>query len=638
MASESTEEADPGETEIESDIASLVRERAGGECENCGSDDSLEIYNTGDGDSFSLSAIKLLCRSCYEEKYTDKSLSQEEVIRYLEQHELPFVTASMVAGEFDVSTTTARKRLTELLTAGDIDQYEHKRQKFYFLSDYQAVNDVVDGLRKHIDMSDLEPDSVEAFARHPYKIIPRGETGEYFVVVPDFLNFSIGHLHDKTEGWRTYIIGRHVEWFSDLPEEVREEVSLRKRYEDVRMDGNMIELPSEEERERLWSDFDGQDGGLHQRKEDTKIQVQKGKEFEVLAKIIDGGNLPFTPSPVDSEDIRPAPSGVTLRDYQEEAWDTLEEFGQVGVFWPMGVGKSFFGLYSGSRIKGEKLVVVPSTSLEQQWEEMIKENAPEPDSWDIRTYQYLSHSDGTNLDQYQGEGAPKLIIFDEAHYVPANQFSKLATISTDYRIGLSASPYREDNREEYIFALTGVPVGMDWQDLVRLGAVEYPDVRVFSYRTQRQKREDLYELVDQKPGDGLIFCDSLEQGEVISDELDVPFVNGDTPADNRIDIIKENRVVVVSRVADEGLSIPSLDWTIEHDFLGKSRRQEMQRTGRLMHGDQTGDDGGQRGDAAADASAGLHVIQMTDEEIENSSERLWSLEEQGFNIDYQRRA
>lgn len=38
-------------------------------------------------------------------------------------------------------------------------------------------------------------------------------------------------------------------------------------------------------------------------------------------------------------------------------------------------------------------------------------------------------------------------------------------IDTKYRIGLSASPYREDDRTEYIFALTGMPVGIDWQDL-----------------------------------------------------------------------------------------------------------------------------------------------------------------------------
>ncbi|WP_241432276.1 hypothetical protein [Halogeometricum borinquense] len=45
--------------------------------------------------------------------------------------------------------------------------------------------------------------------------------------------------------------------------------------------------------------------------------------------------------------------------------------------------------------------------------------------------------------------------------------------------------------------ITGMPVGIDWQDFVRYGVVEYPDVHVYSYRTKRQKRQDLYSLEEK---------------------------------------------------------------------------------------------------------------------------------------------
>lgn len=186
-----------------------------------------------------------------------------------------------------------------------------------------------------------------------------------------------------------------------------------------------------------------------------------------------------------------------------------------------------------------------------------------------------------------------------------------------------------------------MPVGVDWQNLVRYGVVEYPDVHVYSYRTHRQKREDLYRLARQKPGKGLIFCDSREKGQQISEELEVPFVNGDTPSGGRLEIIRDNRIVVVSRVADEGMSISDLDWSIEYDFLGGSRRQEMQRTGRLMHGDGSDIDAAEgkseAADAVVDAANGLHIVQMTDAEIDKHSERLYSLTEKGFDIQYERR-
>jgi len=225
------------------------------------------------------------------------------------------------------------------------------------------------------------------------------------------------------------------------------------------------------------------------------------------------------------------------------------------------------------------------------------------------------------------------------HYIPADTFSQLAMIDTTYRIGVSASPYREDDRTEFIFALTGMPVGMNWNNLVKYGNVEYPDVHVYLYRTQRQKRQDLYDMASQKPGKGLIFCDSKDRGNEISDELNIPFVSGDTPPDKRMDIIDQNNRVVASRVADEGMSLPDLNWSIEHDFQGSSSRQELQRLGRVMHGDDTSpDDETPTSESPTIGSNGLHIVQMTDDEMEKFGDRLQALQEKGINTQLERRA
>lgn len=473
-------------------------------------------------------------------------------------------------------------------------------------------------LDDHIDLADISEESISAFAEQPYKVIPKGEE-EYYVVVPRFIPFSVGHLLEQDNAWNVFVVNKYVSWIEDIPTEIREKVDIGNPYDKAVVQDGMLELSDEEERDRAWDDLGGRDGGLHARKGENKIKIQKGYEFDIISDLVEAGNLPFAPKHITEDDLRGEPEGVELRPYQERAWDKFTEYGQVGVYWPPGLGKTFLSLYAGERVSGVKLVVVPSSTLEEQWQERICELCSNPEEWEVRTYQYLTYGD--NMQEYTDVNGPKLTIFDECHTLPANTFSKLATLETDYRIGLSATPYREDERTDYIFALTGVPVGIEWEELLEYGDFEYPEVSVFIYRTQNQKVEDLAKLVKEGTGKTLVFCDSIDEGEKLSEELGIPFVQGETPKADRMDTFRDNNVIIGSRVADEGLSLDELDRVIEYDFHGASRRQELQRAGRVMHSE----------------SIGQHIVQMTDQEYDKFSERLYSLEEKGIDIRLERR-
>ena len=258
---------------------------------------------------------------------------------------------------------------------------------------------------------------------------------------------------------------------------------------------------------------------------------------------------------------------------------------------------------------------MPSSTLKQQWNNRIENFCQHSKEWEVQTYQYITQY---HLDEYQ-DADIALTIYDESHHLPANSFSKLAMINTKHRMGLSASPYREDGRTDYIFALTGYPVGLKWWELIKLGVVEEPDINVYLYSTQHRKQEDVAQVIAERTGKLLVFCDAIQKGKQLSRKLGVPFVHGQTR--NRIKTFEENRVVIGSRVADEGLSMDDLECVIEYDFHGGSRRQEAQRVGRVMHG----------------SGEGEHVIMMTDEEYGRYGSRLYSLEEQGFNIRIERR-
>ena len=109
--------------------------------------------------------------------------------------------------------------------------------------------------------------------------------------------------------------------------------------------------------------------------------------------------------------------------------------------------------------------------------------------------------------------------------------------------------------------------------------------------------------------------EEIKECMILYKELGIPFVYGATR--NRLDIINEAETSIVSRVGDEGMSIPEIERTIEHDFLFGSRRQEGQRMGRLFHSDVKGE----------------HIILMTEKEYEAHSKRLYSITERGFKIE-----
>lgn len=585
---------------------------------------------------------------------TRKRVSPEEVVTYLDRLDLPFITSTMVAAEFDVSTQTARNKLTVLVERGDFSRVDlGQRRSVWVRSDYEAATDVAKALREHFDLSSFEVEHMAAFGEQPYVLLPKGEN-EAYVVVPRFVPFHVGWLERQTDSYNVFVINKYIDWIDELPEDIRSQVGISSKYDHAVVAEGQLEV-APDQRDEAWDEFatdrhqdaipgDGVladmkwdrlrglasrhsvlkqgmtreevEQALAAERDDDRIPLKPSREFDVIAQLIEDGNLPFRPQPVAESHLRKAPAEITLRDYQERAWERFLETGMVGVYWPPSAGKTFLALYTGERITGEKLVVVPNNTLKEQWQERIDAFCEYPEEWEIQTYQYLTQHG--NITEYERDG-PALTVFDESHHLPANTFAKLATIDTDYRLGLSASPYREDGRTEFIFALTGFPVGLKWQELVTLGAVETPDAKLYLYETQQQKFQDVAEIVAEHPGKILVLCDSIDRGKALADELDVPFVYGQTR--ERMETFRDNRVVIGSRVADEGLSLEDLDVVIEFDFHGGSRRQEAQRYGRVMHGE----------------SSGEHIILMTDEEYQNYGTRLLSLEEQGINIRPERR-
>jgi DNA excision repair protein ERCC-3 len=284
--------------------------------------------------------------------------------------------------------------------------------------------------------------------------------------------------------------------------------------------------------------------------------------------------------------------------------------GAVGIYWMTGAGKSFFTMAALDSIKDEKLIVVPTRTLIDQWKEYFSKFAPR-----------LNRNNEVQIITYNSYEKVKkkkfsLVVFDECHRLPANSFSRLGTINAKYRIGLSASPKREDGREKYIFALTGYPIGMDWKSLIKLLGKNYHTVNVWIVASEDAKIKKTQELLQGVKT--IIFCDSIALGEKLAAKLGVPFISGKTT--NRLDIAKTHLAFAASRVMDLGVSIDDLQHIIEIDFLFGSQAQQIQRTGRLFHS------------LEESGFKKQHDILMTNDEFDKYGKRLHALVEKGFKV------
>jgi DNA excision repair protein ERCC-3 len=334
------------------------------------------------------------------------------------------------------------------------------------------------------------------------------------------------------------------------------------------------------------------------------IRVKKDYERQLLSKLIQDGYLPFTPQPVDPQDLNPPMVGFELQPHQKDALDVFMNWGSIGIYWPGGQGKTYFGAYLCRMIRGTKLVVVPNLSEKEQWERYLKYFGAQ--NVQLLTYQSYKKA--------QREYA--FIVYDECHRLPAPIWSRFATVNSKYRLGLSATPYREDGREDLIISLTGYPVGLSWEHFMRAKAIRKPKITVKVVPTDREKMTVLEGLL-KVPMKTLVFVELVASGERIAKQFGVPFVYGDTR--DRLSVIEKNLATIVSRVGDEGISIKDLERTIEVEFLGGSRRQEAQRAYRLLHS------------VRPDVS---HTVIMTVNELDQFGRRFLALEEKGFQVEY----
>ncbi|WP_459194099.1 DEAD/DEAH box helicase [Halosimplex sp. J119] len=355
---------------------------------------------------------------------------------------------------------------------------------------------------------------------------------------------------------------------------------------------------------------------------DTESWVAEEATAEVKRVLYEAGYPVQDERDLESGDPLDLSLTLDLREYQHDWVERFMETKSGVLVGPPGSGKTVAAMGILERVGGETLILVPSRELVRQWRDEILAHTTLDESQvgeyhggkkDVRpvtiaTYQTAGMDRHRHLFDSREWG---LIVYDEVQHVPSDVYRRSANLQTRHRLGLSASPVREDDLQEEIFTLIGPPIGTDWDSLFDEGFVAEPRVEIryvpwtdddsrneyvgAEGHERRQiaasnpaKIEETQRILSRHPEQkALVFVDYLDQGRELSTALDVPFISGDTPHHERERLFQQFRdgslrTLIVSRVGDEGIDLPDASLAIVASGLGGSRRQGTQRAGRTM--------------------------------------------------------
>ena len=323
-----------------------------------------------------------------------------------------------------------------------------------------------------------------------------------------------------------------------------------------------------------------------------------------------------------------------LRDYQHEASKAVLGSGGPGtgygvVVLPCGSGKTIVGMMIMSFLKTNTLILSTNVAAVHQWMEELLDKT-DLKSQDIAeysgdsksvapvtvaTYQIITWRPDKEADfphfKLFRERPWGLIIYDEVHLLPAPVFRVTAELQAVRRLGLTATLVREDGEEGAVFSLVG-PKRYDvpWKDLENKGwiagancveiRIDLPETEkipyaVASLREKHRiasenslKNEAVLQLTANHREDQiLVIGQYISQLEELARLLCVPIITGKTPNGEREKIYRafkkgEERIIVVSKVANFAIDLPDASMAIQVSGSFGSRQEEAQRLGRIL--------------------------------------------------------
>ncbi|RZH66948.1 DEAD/DEAH box helicase [Natrinema altunense] len=542
-----------------------------------------------------------------------------------QQEGRPVLTAAAVSRALEIPHEEATERLEALADRGELQRHAVSTDPvIWYPSELEDLTDrervVVFPKRREIVVDRPAQFTRAQLSQFAHLADGNGEQGYRYVVRPEDVWGTPHDSFDELVRTMRQALGQRAEDLEDWVESKWDRAHQFRltTHEDgyTVLEAQSPEIMGNVARQKLDEEH------VHAPISETEDWVREGAEAAIKRILYEAGYPVQDHRELESGEELPIDLRVSLRDYQRTWVDRFTEAGEGVFVGPPGSGKTVAATGAMAHVEGETLVLVPSRDLAQQWADTIVEyTSLEPHQIGqyhggrkevrpvtIATYQIAGMDRHRSLFDDREWG---LVIFDECQHVPSDVYRRSTHLQSKHRLGLSASPIREDDRQTEIFTLVGPPIGTDWEALFDAGHVAEPELEIRyvpwgddeqanaygsadgreKYRIAARNRgkidEVRYLLSAHPDAKAIVFVDYLEQGRDLSEALDVPFLSGETPHHERRRLLEEFRrderdLLLISRVGDEGIDLPTADLAIVASGLGGSRRQGTQRAGRTM--------------------------------------------------------
>ena len=324
---------------------------------------------------------------------------------------------------------------------------------------------------------------------------------------------------------------------------------------------------------------------------------------------------------------------VKLREYQVEVgravFESLYKYGGAIVQIATGGGKSFMAGWLARELNraGYKVMVISLSvdlvnqlrefskmwganvygiTVQSLWRKLNIEEEVEDDELNEVLKAYDSGDLDLDINIFDRKTA---VIIDEVHHVPARTVKEVVKRIGDgwaLRIGLSATPWRNDGRDLEIYGWVGpvVEPRISSSYLIERGYAVPVDIHVVepptcdtdgTYASVRrslakceERNEYIVELLKDMPKPTLVLTSLVEHAKLLYKLIDgrKALATGAVSGDERQRIFKNIKdgnidILVATNIANEGLDLPPLRSMI-NTLGGKSKTLTLQRVGRLV--------------------------------------------------------
>jgi len=389
-------------------------------------------------------------------------------------------------------------------------------------------------------------------------------------------------------------------------------------------------------------------------KQRTQIKFATGLLHKVR-KVLDSHGLEYEltdsrpPKPKKTLNLSFA-DGIKLRDYQKEAVDDLCKFGRGICKMATGGGKTITaaGVIQKKKVKNVLFLAMSGDLIIQAKEEFEKFLRLDGEEFEVgivgtglceikdinvATVQTICRAFDIDYTKMEGDDEDErddsevdfdkkeairqmvydcnMIIFDEVQHAACDTVKLIMDEAKKarYRIGLSASPWRDDNADLFIDSYFGRRiVDIDASFLIRKGYLVKPFIKMVKLFTERckfstyasiyknmvvenEKRNNLIEKFANRHvqnGDYvLILVKQIKHGKLLEKRIkDSVFISGNMNATKRkvaLDKLRsgETKIAIATSVFDEGVDVKRLNCLIMAGS-GKSSTRALQRIGRVI--------------------------------------------------------